>query len=183
MSRRNGTLKLGWRELWPVWLVFGILIAIGALGIKMTSPTPAAPRVLLAGEDLRVNLSDLNPAEVHLFAYPLTPRNRVEFFVERSSASGITVAFASCRRCYRSGHYQQAGQILCGHCNEPMERLSAGQSPGTEKDCKQIPIPFEQSGDRVIVRANTVRDTFARWYAQAIPSDGTREAKQETRVE
>jgi hypothetical protein len=29
MSGRKRTLKLGWRELWPVWVVFGVLIAVG----------------------------------------------------------------------------------------------------------------------------------------------------------
>jgi len=136
ISGRKRTSKLGWRELWPVWVVFGVLIAIGIVGIQMMFPTPARPRDLLAGEDLTLNLADLEPAKIHLFAYPVTPQNQVEFFVERNSASGIIVAFASCRRCYRSGHYEQDGQLLCRHCNEPMERLDAGQTPAAEKDCK-----------------------------------------------
>ena len=97
MSGRKRTLKLGWRELWPVWVIF---------------PPPARPKALLAGEDLTLNLADLEPAKIHLFSYPATLQNQAEFFVERSPASGVTVAFASCRRCYRSGHYQQAGQHL-----------------------------------------------------------------------
>ena len=168
MSGRKRTLKLGWRELWPVWVVFGVLIAIGIVGMQMMFPTPARPKTLLAGEDLTLNLADLEPAKVHLFAYPVTPQNQVEFFVERSPGAGVTVAFASCRRCYRAGHYQQAGQHLCGYCNEPMERLSAGQTPGAEKDCKLIPIAFEKSGNQLVVRGDAVRETFARWYAPVL---------------
>lgn len=173
MSKRKRAFKLGWRELWPIWLVFGILIAVGILGIRMVFPATATTRVLSAGEDLTLNLSELDSAKVHLFAYPLTPQSRVEFFVERGTGTSVAVAVASCRRCYRSGHYQQSGQLLCGHCNEPMERLSVEQSPGPEKDCKQIPIPFERSGDQVIVRANAVRDVLTRWYPEA-SSSGTR---------
>ena len=29
MSGRKRMVKLGWRELWPVWVVFGVLIALG----------------------------------------------------------------------------------------------------------------------------------------------------------
>ncbi len=164
MSGRKRTLQLGWRELWPVWVVFGVLIAIGMVGVQMVFPTPARPKALLAGEDLTLNLSDLELAKVHLFAYAATPPNQVEFFVERSLSAGVTVAFASCRRCYRSGHYQQAGQHLCGYCNQPMERFSAGETPSAEKDCKLILIAFEKLGNQLVVRGDAVRETFARWY-------------------
>jgi hypothetical protein len=50
MSGRKRTLKLGWRELWPVWVIF---------------PPPARPKALLAGEDLTLNLADLEPAKIH----------------------------------------------------------------------------------------------------------------------
>ncbi len=166
MSRRKRTLKLGWRELWPIWLVFGILIAIGIFGVRMMFPVPKTTRVLAASEDLKLNVSELDPATANLFSYPLTPQDRVEFFVKRGAGSDVMVAFASCRRCYRSGHYQQGGQIFCGHCNEPMERLTAGQIPAAEKDCKQVPIPFERSGDQLTVRAHAVREVFTRWFPE-----------------
>lgn len=168
MSGRKRTLKLGWRELWPLWVAFGVLIAISIVGMQMMFPTPARPKTLLAGEDLTLNLVNLEPAKVHVFAYPVTPQHQAEFFVERSSASGITVAFASCRRCYPAGHYQQAGQHLCSYCNEPMEWLGAGQTPGAEKDCRLIPIAFEKSGNQLVVRGDAVRETFARWYAPVL---------------
>jgi uncharacterized membrane protein len=136
--------------------------------MQMMFPAPARPKALQARKDLTLNLADLEPAKIHLFAYPTTPQNQVEFFVERSAGAGVAVAFASCRRCYRAGHYQQAGQHLCGYCNEPMERLSAGQTPGPEKDCKLIPIPFERSGNQLVVREDAVRETFARWYAPVL---------------
>ena len=59
MSGRKRTLKLGCGELWPVWVVFGILIAIGIVGMQVMFPPPARPKALLAGEDLTMNLADL----------------------------------------------------------------------------------------------------------------------------
>ena len=79
MSGRKRTLKLGWRELWPVWVVFGILIAIGIVGMQVMFPPPARPKALLAGEDLTLNLADLEPAKIHLFSYPATLQNQAEF--------------------------------------------------------------------------------------------------------
>ncbi len=171
MQRSKRTLRLGWRELWPVWAVFGGLIAFGIVGLRIVFPTPTPPLALKAGEDLTLNLSDFEPGKVKLFTYPVAPQTQVDFFVERGTSSDITVAFASCRRCYRSGHYERDGQILCGHCNEPMVRLSAGQTPATEKDCKPIPIAFEKSGNQLVVRGDTARATFARWYAPGLAED------------
>jgi hypothetical protein len=52
-----------------------------------------------------------------------------------------------------------------------MERATAGQTPATAKDCTQIPIPFERSGEHLTIRASTVGDTFARWYGPVIAQD------------
>lgn len=168
MSKRKRTLKLGWRELWPVWVAFGVLIAFGIAGMRIAFPTPTPPKTLVAGENLTLSLSELEAAKVRLFRYATTPQTQVEFFVERRTSSDLAVSLASCRRCHRAGHYVQDGQLLCGHCNEPMERLGTGQTPTTEKDCKLIPIPFEKSADYLVVRGDAVRTTFARWYASIL---------------
>gem|GEM_PF-3740862 len=62
--------------------------------MQMMFPTPTPPKTLQAGEDLTLDLAGLEPAKVHLFAYPVTPQNQVEFFVERSPSAGVTVALA-----------------------------------------------------------------------------------------
>ena len=168
MRVRKRALNITWREAWPIWLTFAVLSILGALGVWYFIPTGQIPRkALLRGGDVTVTVGELQPNLPMLFAYPAESNQTAEFFVERDSDGKITVAFASCRRCYQSGHYLRGSQILCKRCNEPMERLTRGQTPGPEKDCVQIPISFERSGDRLIVRANTVRDTFTHWYAQA----------------
>src|ERR1035441_2717263 len=59
MNGRKRTFKLGGRELWPVWGELGILISIGVGGMQLMFPPPARPKALLAGEDLTMNLADL----------------------------------------------------------------------------------------------------------------------------
>jgi uncharacterized membrane protein len=162
-----------WRELWPVWLTFSLLFGFGVLGLWVIQPEAHKATAMLDGKDLNLDLSSLDSTKPTLFSFPMDAGNRVEFFVERGPDTNITVAFASCRRCYRSGHYIRAGQIFCGHCNQTMERVRPGEAPGTDKDCKQIPIPFDQSGDRVVVRADAVRAAFAQSYAPMISENGT----------
>ena len=158
-----------WREAWPIWLTFGILASVGAFVVWVLMPaTPVPVQALLRGEDVTLTIQELQPNLPRLFAYPLEPGRTTEFFVERRADTTIIAAFASCRRCYRSGHYRHGGQILCGRCNEPMIRVTAGQTPATDSDCTQMPILFQRLGDRLTIRAGTVRDTFTRWYAPLI---------------
>jgi uncharacterized membrane protein len=169
MSSRKRRLNLTWREAWPIWLTFGLLFGFGALGVWVYLPSTQTPAQALGpNEDVTVAIGDFQPNVPRLFIYPLESGQPVEYFVERDASNNMTVAFASCRRCYRTGHFRLGGQIFCGRCNEPMIRAAAGQTPVAEKDCTQIPIPFERSGDRVTVRATSVRVMFARWYGSVV---------------
>ncbi len=150
-------------------LSFALLFGLGAFGVWFVIPGSAPPAKLLAqGEDARLAGGDLQTSEPCVFAVPLNSKDTAEFFIERGAGNNITVAFASCRKCYRSGHYRQGNEIYCGRCNEPMQRLTNGQTPVSEIDCTQIPIPFERIGDTVVVRANAVRDAFRQWYLPMI---------------
>ena len=127
--------------------------------------------VLAEGQDVKVATGDLLKNEARLFAVPLVSNDKTEFFIERATDDNITVAFASCRKCYQSGHYRQGGQIFCGRCNAPMERLAQGKVPASGSDCTQVPIPFEMSGGTVLIRASAVQEAFAQWYVPMLSKD------------
>lgn len=161
-----------WRQTWPIWLTFGLLFGFGIFGVLVLAPGTQSPtKVLAQGEDVKLATGDLRQGESRLFALPLVSADKVEFFIERGTNDDITVAFASCRKCYRSGHYRQGSQIFCGRCNEPMMRLSRGQTAASGADCTQIPIPVERSGETVVIRASAVRDAYAQWYAPILSKD------------
>jgi hypothetical protein len=138
MSARNQTLKLGWRELWPVWLTFGSLFAIGPLGLRILLPSALKPATLITDRDLILDLKFLDLSKSSRFSYPLDSASRTEFLIERSADRNITVAFASCRRRYRSGHYRRRTHVLCGGCNQPVERGRPGQAPSLQQECTQF---------------------------------------------
>ena len=172
MSGRKRALKITWRQTWPIWLTFGLLFGFGVFGVLVLVPGTQSPtKVLIIGEDVKLAIRDLPKGESRLFAMPLVSGDMTEFFIEHGTADNITVAFASCRKCYRSGHYRQGSQIFCGRCNEPMERLSPGQTPASGIDCTQIPIPFERSGDSVLVRSSAVRDGVGQWFVPILSKD------------
>jgi uncharacterized membrane protein len=172
VRRYKPALKITWREAWPIWLTFGILTGFGTLGVWALIPAAPVPaKTLLPDEDVVVNMEQLQAKQRRIFAYPQESGRSIEFFVEREADGTVIVSFASCRRCYRSGHYRRGDQILCGRCNEPMMRVTARLTPESASDCTQIPIPFEQTGDRLAISANAVHDTFTSWYAPVLLQD------------
>ena len=172
MSRRKRALPITWRQTWPIWLTFGLLFGFGVFGVLVLVPGTQNPtKVLAEGEDVKVLIGDVPKGELRLFAMSVVAGDKTEFFIERGTDDGVTVAFESCRKCYRSGHYRQGNQTFCGRCNEPMERLARGQTPASGIDCTQIAVPFERSGESVTIRASAVRDAFNQWYMPVLSND------------
>jgi uncharacterized membrane protein len=170
-ARRRARARLTSRERWTLGLIVATLLGIGAAGVWIVVPKPEPEIVLSPGQSARVDLSDIESARPRVFSYPLTADRRVDVFVERSSDSAVTVAFAGCRRCYRAGYYRQDGAIICGRCNERMQRLESGQTPSKEPDCTQIPIPFEQSGKQITIYSRAIGEAFKAWYALMLQQD------------
>ena len=133
-----------WRESRQIWFAFGLLFGFEVFGFWMILPAAQIPtKVLFRGEDVMLTVGELRPNLPRVFAIPLESGHATEFFVDAGTGDTLTVALASCRKCYRAGHYRQGGYILCGECKDLMERSASGQRIPPEKDCTQVPIPFE----------------------------------------
>ena len=171
MARGHRTTKLTWGEVWPVWATMGAVFVIGAFGVWFYVPAVAAVRRLPPGEDGVIPVAKLPSETAVLFSAPLPSGVTVDFFVQRDPSNSISVAFSSCRRCYREGHYSQAGQIFCKHCKQPMPRLAVRESITLENDCKHIPLPFEVSAGTVRVQAKAIADAYSQWFVPVLTRD------------
>jgi uncharacterized membrane protein len=169
---RKKQLKMTWRELWPIWLAMGLLVALGIVGSWLYMPAKRKPTIQVTTEDVRLSVSALDADRPQLFSYPLPDSTKVEFFARKIGGNRLQVAFASCRKCYRSGHFQLDNQMMCGRCNSPMEVLGQGQTPASESDCKLISIPYEQANGQAVVRGDAVRDLFNQWYRPVLAGSG-----------
>lgn len=169
---RKKKLKLTWREMWPLWLALGLLVALGAVGIWFSMPAKRKPPVQVTTEDVSVNLAALEAVRPQLFSYPLQESTNVQFFVRKVGSNRVQVAFASCRKCYRSGSFTLDNQVVCGRCNEAMEVLGAGETPAPASDCKLISIPYEQASGQIVIRGHAVRELFDRWYRPVLAGSG-----------
>lgn len=172
---RKKKLKLTWRDLWPIWLVFALFIVAGGFGMWLYMPAARTPALQVTTEDVSLNLAALNTTRPQLFAYPLPDSTKVELFAHRIGEGRVQVAFASCRTCYRAGHFEQDHQVMCGRCGVPMEVLAGGQPPGKEDSCKLISIPYEQANGQIIIRGSVIRDLFNRWYRPVLAGSSQHE--------
>ncbi|MCZ2078552.1 MAG: DUF2318 domain-containing protein [Bryobacterales bacterium] len=165
---RKKRLKPTWRQLWPVWLAMGLLAVPGAVGLWLHMPAKPKPTIRVTTDDMSLSVAAVDAPQPQLFSYPLPDSTNVEFFARKIGPGRLQVAFASCRRCYRSGNFPLDNEVRCRRCNTPMEILAQGQTPGSESDCKLISIPYEQANGQIVVRGRVVRDLFDQWYRPAL---------------
>ncbi len=169
---RKKQLKMTWREMWPLWLTMALLVPLGAFGVWLHMPVKPKPIIQVTTDDVSFSVTALDASRPQLFSYPLPDSTNVQFFARKIASNRMQVAFASCRKCYRSGNFQMDNEVKCRRCNAPMEVLGQGQPPGRENDCKLITIPYEQANGQIVVRGSAVRDLFSQWYRPVLAGSG-----------
>jgi uncharacterized membrane protein len=120
-----------------------------------------------AGQDLRVPLADLRSDKARLYRIEDERGETIGVFMKARGRERIVVTFAACRRCERSARPSRLsnGELICGHCGEPMPLLEEGATLPTVKDCTPVPVPFRIEGGSVVVGAADIasgRPLFAR---------------------
>lgn len=139
-----------------VWLHLGHIEFIPPPEISMS-----------AGEDLRIPVVELSPGRARIFRFDAQNDEPIRVFVGRLGNRRLVATFAACRRCDRASGRSRVsdGQLICGHCGEPMSILEEGATLPQEKDCTPIPVQFRIEGDSLVVRASDIeagRPLFAR---------------------
>jgi uncharacterized membrane protein len=131
---------------------------------EIVPPSDIAAR---SGEDLRILVAELSPGKARIFRFEDQKSEPVRVFVMRQDRGRMVVAFAACWRCNRAIRPSRVadGQLICGHCGEPMPILEEGATLPAEKDCTPVPVQFRIDGDSLVVRAADIeagRPLFAR---------------------
>ncbi len=155
------------------WLLFvtAFLLAAITMGvwIQLSQHEIVPPKdiVVPSGEDLRVPLVDLSPGKAWIYRIEGEKGALVRVFVKRQDHGRMVVTFAACRRCDSVTHpsHLSNGQLICGHCGEPMPLLEEGAALPVERDCTPVPVPFRIEGDSLVVRAADIesgRPLFAK---------------------
>ena len=154
------------REVASVWLVVVGLFVFTTLALWLLQRDYSEPikGEVVGHSDLTLQVSDLAEGELRVFSYLIGPGRDAQFFVRRQSGNSIQVAFAVCRRCYESGASFHGDQLYCRRCRTPMRIINPSEAPEPEADCTMIPLPYDLSGDRVVVRGEIIKGEFQRWF-------------------
>ena len=170
MKGKKHRAVVGRREALSVWLT--IVGIIGGLTFVMwllqrDYSEPLQPQTVSA-TDFSLRISELAEGALRVFAFPIDQNIAAPFFVQRSSAGSARVAFAACRRCFDEGINQRGNQLLCRHCRRPMRRLSPSETPASEPDCTEIPLPHVVENGNVIIAEADIRQEFRHWYGHVV---------------
>ena len=166
MRCRKNRVVVSRREASSVWLtVIGILVGLTfALWLLQRDYSePFQPEVIQEA-DLTFRIADLAEGRFRVFAFMLDDDTTIPFFIRRGSGNTVKVAFAACRRCFNQGIVQSGNQLLCRHCRRPMRKLGVAESPVSEPDCTEIPLPYRIVGENVIVARAVAKKEFRRWF-------------------
>ena len=166
MRRKNHRVVVSRRESVSVWLtIVGIIatLTIALWLLQRDYSEPLQPEIIAAG-DFTFRIAHLAEGELRVFALPIDKDIAAPFFVRRGTGNSVRVAFAACRRCFNEGMIRRGNQLLCRHCRRPMRKLSSTESPSSEPDCTEIPLPYEVEDGNVTVATAVVEKEFRRWF-------------------
>jgi uncharacterized membrane protein len=162
-SLRKSQTKATLTSVWPLWLIVGLfLVVYGSAAWYGLVTRPKAYSVvktrdvpLSEGQDLRIELSQLERGQLYLFHYPEAPSRQNRFIVERAADGSLSVALATCTACYSSprAHYPSDAGLVCGRCNHPMHAPNGHEKTARASGCGLIPVPYELDDDYLLVKA------------------------------
>ncbi len=162
------------RQMWPLWLICGLLIAFMLVELALVVREDLSRKddisevALPAGQDLRIALNHLAAGRLYLFSYPGGQSRRIRFVVQRTADGTVHANMASCQTCYRSEHphYTHNGQVICGMCNQPMPSPDRKGLSLEQKQCALVHLARSMHDNEVIVSAQSIMDQSKAMEAQ-----------------
>ena len=131
------------------------LITVGlALGAMSLLAVTRSPRfVQVAGDpQIRIDAHDLQPGEVHVFAYRDRSGEQIRFLLARDSTGQTKAAFDACERCYiyHKGYVASGGNLICRYCGNRyrLKSIESGLA-----SCVPVKLPVRIVGQTVTIKS------------------------------
>ena len=112
---------------------------------RANSAPPASRPIAAIGNEVRVPLSDIQDANLHLFTVNLGGQSLRFMIIKKPNGYGT--ALDACRICGAEGYRQDGQNVVCRHCGSAIYVPSIGQAGG----CNPVGVPSRvQGGDLVM---------------------------------
>ena len=135
------------------WMIAG---AIGCLTVilvltadfiytRANSAPPASRPIAAVGNEVRVPLSEVQDASLHLFTIEVNGRSLRFMIVKKPNGYGT--ALDACRICGAEGYRQDGQNVVCRHCGSAIYVPSIGEAGG----CNPVGVPSRIEGADLVM--------------------------------
>jgi high-affinity iron transporter len=135
------------------WMIAG---AIGCLTVilvltadfiytRANSGPPASRPIAAVGNEVRVPLSEVQDANLHLFTVNIDGQS-LRFMVIKKP-NGYGTALDACRICGAEGYRQDGQNVVCRHCGSAIYVPSIGEAGG----CNPVGVPAHIEGGDLVM--------------------------------
>jgi uncharacterized membrane protein len=135
------------------WMIAG---AIGCLTVIMVltadfiytranSAPPASRPIAAVGNEVRVPLSEVQDANLHLFTINVSGQSLRFMIIKKPNGYGT--ALDACRICGAEGYRQDGQNVVCRHCGSAIYVPSIGEVGG----CNPVGVPSRIEGSDLVM--------------------------------
>jgi high-affinity iron transporter len=122
---------------------------------RANSAPPVSRAIAAAGNEVRVPLSEIQDANLHLFTVDVEGQ-ALRFMIIRKP-NGYGTALDACRICGAEGYRQDGQNVVCRHCGSAIYVPSIGERGG----CNPIGVPARVEGGELVMDVSSLSQAAA----------------------
>jgi uncharacterized membrane protein len=126
-------------------------LALGAISLLTVTRSSRFTQVA-SNPQIRIDIHDLQPGQVHFFAYRNRAGEQIRFLLARDSTGQTKAAFDACQRCYiyHRGYVSSDGNLICRYCGNRyrLETMESGLA-----SCAPVKLPIHVVGQTVSIKS------------------------------
>ena len=117
---------------------------------RANSAPPVSRAIAAVGNEVRVPLSEIQDANLHLFTVDV--RGQTLRFMIIKKPNGYGTALDACRICGAEGYRQDGQNVVCRHCGSAIYVPSIGEQGG----CNPIGVPARVEGSDLVMDVSSL---------------------------
>ena len=117
---------------------------------RANSAPPASRPIAAVGNEVRVPLSEIQDASLHLFTVNLGGQSLRFMIIKKPNGYGT--ALDACRICGAEGYRQDGQNVVCRHCGSAIYVPSIGEQGG----CNPIGVPARVEGTDLVMDVSSL---------------------------
>jgi high-affinity iron transporter len=131
-------------------LVVILVLTADFIYARANSAPPASRPVTATGKEVRIPLSEVQDANLHLFTISVAGQSLRFMIVKKPNGYGT--ALDACRICGAEGYRQDGQNVVCRHCGSAIYVPSIGDPGG----CNPVGVPAHVDGSDLVLEVGSL---------------------------